>query len=309
MLFTQAGKKGKARDGLIREFSMKRLAALFSLLVIIGAGLFLVWPRPRQGGDGGTGTAQQQVANHDPRALSDAEQAAFLPLVCGGASGPGGGFAHQCTSLPGYPSQDYGGAGLGLGITLQSVVYGHLTSADADEAYVTYAGSFEPHATNFGGGILFTGGPGAWRLKAWYPGGQAEHCVSLTPTGRAKFVCRYGYEGQGEADSLLAVVNLPPPSGEKPAILSANDLRGTLDPNANCQHLPPGQAVLLSIDSLSPAAGGAAAGITYVSADDAKAACAAHDFANAPVKKASLALRWAGGSMKISPDMNFAPVQ
>jgi hypothetical protein len=294
------------------EFSMTRLAALFSLLVIIGAGLFLFWPRPHQGG-GGTGPApqqqQQQAANHDPRALTSAEQAAFLPLVCGGATGPGGGFAHQCTSLPGYPTQDYGGAGLGLGITLQSVVAGHLTGEDADEAYVTYTGSFEPHVTNFGGGILFTGGPGAWKLKGWHPGGQADHCVSLNPTGRAKFVCRYGYEGQGEADSLLTVENLPPPSGEKPAILSASDLRGTVNPNGNCEHLPPGEAVLLSIDSLSPAAGGAQAGVTYVGAAEAKTACAAHNFANAPVKKATLALHWSGGAMKISPDLDFAAAQ
>ncbi len=289
---------------------MKRLATLFSLLVIIGAGLFLFWPRSQQGGDGGSGTAPQpRAANHDPRALTDAEQAAFLPLVCGGASGPGGGFAHQCTSLPGYPEQDYGGAGLGLGITLKSVVYGHLTSADADEAYVTYTGSFEPHVTNFGGGILFTGGAGAWRLKGWYPGGQADHCVSLNPTGRAKFVCLSGWEGQGEADSLLAVVNLPPPSGEKPAILSASDLRGTLAPNANCARLAPGEAVLLSIDSLSPASGGASAGITYVSAGDAKTACAAQNFANAPTRKATLALAWKGGRLSISPDLNFAPAQ
>lgn len=287
---------------------MTRLAALFSLLVIIGAGLFLFWPHPQQAGGGATGTAPQaRAVNLAPRALSDAEQAAFLPLVCAGASGPGGGFAHQCASLPGYPAQDYGGAGLGLGITLQNVVYGHLTSADADEAYVTYTGSFEPHVTNFGGGILFTGGPGAWKLQGWYPGGQAAHCVSLNPTGRAKFVCLYGYEGQGEADSLLAVETLPPPTGEKPAILEARDLRGTMNPNANCAHLPPGEAVLLSIDSLGPAQDGAEAGISYVSAGDAKAACAANSFANAPVKKAVLALRWKDGGMKISSGLNFAP--
>lgn len=295
---------------------MRRLATLFSLLVIIGAGLFLFWPRGQQGGGAGGGgdagqvaQTQQAVANHDPRALSEAEQTAFLPLVCGGASGAGGGFAHQCTSLPGYPSQDYGGAGLGLGITLKSVIYGHLTGADADDAYVTYTGSFEPHVTNFGGGILFTGGPGHWKLKAWYPGGQAAHCVSLNPTGRAKFVCLYGYEGQGEVDSLLTLVNLPPPSGEKPAILDASDLRGTMNPNANCVHLPPGDAVLLSIDSLGPAKDGAEAGISYVSAGDAKTACAANNFANAPVKTATLALRWNGSSTKISPDFSFAPAQ
>ena len=285
---------------------MKRLATLFSLLAIIGGGLLLLWPHPRPGGTAGQ-TAPQPAANHGPRALSGAEQAAFLPLVCGGASGPGGGFAHQCTTLPGYPSQDYGGAGLGLGITLQSVIYGHLTSADANDAYVTYAGSFESLATNLGGGILFAGGPGHWTLKGWYPGGQAGHCVSLNPDGRAKFLCLYSGEEQGEADSLLTVQNLPPPEGEKPALLRAADLRGTMNPNGNCQNRSGDEAVLLAISGLRPAPGGAQAEMAYVSGKDAQAACLAQSFATAPVKQAMLALRWNGRDVTLSPDLNFAP--
>ena len=284
---------------------MRRLATLFSLLIIIGAGLFLFWPHGQQGGKGQM--TQQPVANHGPHALSGAEQVAFLPLVCGGASGGGGGFAHQCTTLPGYPSQDYGGAGLGLGITLKSVIYGHLISADADDAYVTYAGSFESLATNMGGGILFTGGPGHWKLKGWYPGGQAEHCVSLNPAGRAKFLCLYSGQEQGEADSLLTVQTLPPPSGEKPALLRAADLRGTVNPNGNCQNLGGGEAVLLSISGLRPTPGGAEAEISYVSVGDAQTACAANNFAHAPVKNAALALHWNGSSIEASPALNFAP--
>ena len=286
---------------------MKRVATLFSLLVMIGVGLVLFWPRhPHGGGDIGQ-PMQQPVANHDPRALTGAEQAAFLPLVCGGASGPGGGFAQQCATLPGYPSQDYGGAGLGLGLTLQSVIYGHLTGADANDAYVTYTASFESLATNLGGGMLLSGGPGHWKLKAWYPGGQAGHCVSLNPTGRAKFLCLYGGQEQGEEDSLLTVQNLPPPSGEKPALLRAADLRGTVNPNGNCQNRSGDEAVLLAITSLRPAKDGASAEVSYVSADDARAACLAQSFAKAPVKKAALALRWNGNAMKLSPDFNFAP--
>ena len=279
---------------------MKRLATLFSLLVIIGAGLLLFWPHhPQSGGE--------QAANHGPRALTGAEQAAFLPLVCGGASGPGGGFAHECATLKGYPSQDYGGAGLGLGLTLQSVIYGHLTGADADDAYVSYAGSFESLATNLGGGILFTGGQGHWRLKAWYPGGQAGHCVSLNPMGRAKFICLYSGQEQGEADSLLTVQNLPPPTGQKPALLRAADLRGTVNPNGNCQNRSGDEAVLLAVGDLRPATGGASAEISYVRADDARAACLVQNFAKAPVEQAALALRWNGSALTMSPAFNFAP--
>lgn len=293
---------------------MKRLAALFSLVVIIAAGLFLFLPHQNQpGGSAGQGGSTQALPtpaaaeNHNPRALSAAEQAAFLPLVCGGASGAGGGYAHQCASLPGYPTQDYGGAGLGLGITLKSVVIGHLTSATADEAYVTYAGSFEPHVNNFGGGILFVRAADHWQLKGWYPGGQAAHFVSLVPTGRAKFVCLYSDEAQGEADSRLSLLSLPPPGGEKPAVLAARDLRGTMTPNANCQGLEDGEAVALGIDGLTPAEDGASATLSYVSAKDAKRACAAGQFATAPVSKTTLALRWTGTALKISPNLHLAP--
>ncbi|WP_298214655.1 hypothetical protein [Acidocella sp.] len=285
---------------------MRRLAALFSLLVIIAAGAFLLWPRGQGGGEekhpgGGPPPA---AANHDPRPLTAAEQAAFLPLVCAGAGGPAQGFAHQCASLPGYPSQDYGGAGLGLGISLDTVILGHLTSAGADEAYVTYEGSFEPHATNFGGGILFRRGPQGWRRQGWYPGGQADRCVSLNPTGQAVFLCLTSWEGQGEADSAVTQETLPP--GQTRHVLSASDLRGTLDPNANCQTLGAGRAVLLAIENLAPVPGGALAHIVYVSASDAKTACAAHDFPSAPERKAALDLRWNGKSVSVSPELAFA---
>lgn len=281
---------------------MKRFAALVSTLIIICILGFLAWSGhspTRQT------SAQNQSLNLPPRPLTSAEQTAFLPLVCSKATGPGGGFAHQCESLPGYPSSDYGGAGLGLGITLQDIVFGHLTSATSDEAYVTYSGSFEPHASNYGGGILFIKDAGHWQLKAWYPGGQANECVLLTPAGRARFVCLSSWEGQGEADSSLTLTTLPPPQGSHHTLLSASDLRDTLTPNANCQGLQPGRDVLLEIDSLAPAPDGAEAKISYVSAMAAQTACTASQFPNAPVSTATLALRWHDGQIKITPALHF----
>lgn len=282
---------------------MKRFAALVSALIIVGIVAVLIWSgRPSESGAPTPG----QSPNLAPHALAPAAESDFLKLVCGQASGPGGGYAHQCQSLPGYPSADYGGAGLGLGITLQSVAYGHFTSATANEAYVTYAGNFEPHVNNYGGGILFTKETEGWKLKAWYPGGQANHCVLLTPTGRARFVCLDSWEGQGEADSSLALTTLPPPLGSHPTLISASDLRNTLNPNANCQTLQPGQAILLSIDSLFPAPDGAKAEISYVSATTAQSSCAASRLASAPLTHATLTLHWQDGHIHITPTMDFA---
>lgn len=281
---------------------MKRFIVL--VLVALGVLAFLVWTGklPEMSWPN---ASQDQSLNLAPRALTSAEQTTFLSLTCGGATGAGGGYAHQCTSLTGYPSSDYGGAGLGLGITLQSVIYGHLTSASANEAYVTYAGSFEPHASNYGGGILFTKDASGWRLKKWQPGGQASSCVLLTPTGRARFVCLNSWEGQGEADSHLTLTTLPPPSGNAPTLLSARDLRDTMTPNANCQTWQPDKNILLSINTLMPTPKGAEAEISYVSAKMAQTACRAGQFANAPVTTAAITLKWQDDQLKIAPALNF----
>lgn len=296
-------KRAKRSPNLPWKVTMKRFAALVSALMIVGIVAVLVWSgRPSDSG----APSLLQSPNLAPRPLDPVAQSDFLKLVCGQASGPAGGYAHQCQSLPGYPSADYGGAGLGLGITLQSVAYGHFTSATANEAYVTYAGNFEPHANNYGGGILFTKKTGGWTLKAWYPGGQASHCVLLTPTGRARFVCLNSWEGQGEADSNLTVTTLPPPLGNHPTLISASDLRDTLNPNANCQTLQPGQAILLSIDSLSPAPDGAKAEISFVSAATAQTKCASSSLASAPLTHATLTLHWQNDHIHITPLMDFA---
>lgn len=281
---------------------MKRLVIIVAALVI--ALVIALVARPFHAP---TSTAEQAL-NIAPRPLSNAQQAAFLPLVCAKATGPSGIYAHQCASLPGYPSTDYGGAGLGLGISLQNVIFGHLSNADADEAYVTYAGNFEPHADNYGGGILFTKDAGTWKLKAWYPGGQANSCVLLTPKGRAHFICVNEWEGQGEVDTSLTLTTLPPRQGDRPALLKAKDLRDTMNPNANCQGVLPGQNILLSIKALEPSADGAKATIAYVSAATAQSACAASQFANAKPIIGTLDLHWHDGHIAITPKLDFAPV-
>lgn len=283
---------------------MKRLASLVSALAVIGVLAVLAW----SGHFSGLGTSsspQDQSLNLAPQALTSAEQTAFLSLVCTNPSGPAEGYAHQCDALKGYPSSDYGGAGLGLGITLQSVIYGHLTTATANEAYVTYAGSFEPHASNYGGGILFAKATDGWQLKGWYPGGQAGSCVVLTPKGRAHFVCLNGWEGQGEADSRLVLATLPPRQSDASAVLSARDLRETMTPNANCQTLQPGQGILLAISNLKPAPSGATAQINYVSAQTAQTACATSQLANAATTTQTLTLHWHDDHLTITPVLDF----
>lgn len=287
---------------------MKRILYLIVLLVL-AAGAYWVWPRAHELAlaPHSAPVPAPVAANHDARALTSAEQAAFLPLVCGGASAGTEGFAHDCTSLPGYPSADYGGAGTGLGISLSSVVIGHLSSPTADEAYVSYEGSFEPHVNNFGGGILFAAnGKGGWTLEKWVPGAALDGCLSLNPQGRAKMLCLRGSSGQGETDTALVVLNIPDTTG--PTVLNASDLRETLNPNANCGlRRSVDQEVLLGIKSIARSDEGYVAQIDYVPAAVAEAACKVKKFGSAPVSQAELHLRWDGQALHITPIRNFAP--
>lgn len=276
---------------------MKRLAALFSAVVI--ALIILVLTRPHQTM---THPPAPVPVNFNPRPLTTAEQTTFLKLACPHATGAADGYAHGCSSLPDYPAPLMGTK---LAITLQSVIYGHLTNATQDEAYVTYAGSFEPHVTNYGGGILFTGGPGHWVLKAWYPGGQASQCVVLNPTGEARFVCLTGGEDQGDAVRTLTLGPVPPPQSAPRILLSANDLRATMTPNANCQGLQPDENILLNITHLRPAPDGARVDLSYVPAATAQAACLANRFASAPVRVIAVALHWQDGKLSFTPHLKF----
>lgn len=268
---------------------MKRfLLPVLVIIAVIVAGV-VFWPH-----------SAPSVANTDPRALTAAEQAIFLPQACAGASAGSGGFAQNCASLPGYPSKDYGGAGLGggLGITLTSVAYGNFLTGD--EAYVSYQGSFESHATNFGGGVLFSRNSGTWELSAWYPGYSLDGCVSLTPTGEAQYACVRGSSGQGETDTALVKG-----VASYTVLLKASDLRGTMDPEANCKLRHAGQDVLLSIDSLTRTE----VTIEEVPAAVADSACAAHHFADAPVTKTTLPLTWDGTTLHLPAGLNFAPAE
>ncbi|WP_297368289.1 hypothetical protein [Acidocella sp.] len=277
---------------------MRRIILLI-LAVLVGGGGYLaarawLFPPP------------DSVANQDVRPLTSAEQARFLPLVCAGASAGSDGYAHNCASLPGYPSDDYGGAGLGLGITLTSITEGQLTGTGRLEAYVSYLGSFEPHVTNFGGGILFSAnGQGAWTLDKWFPGANLDGCLSLSPQGRARFLCLEGYTGQGETDTSLMVMQV---ASAAKTVLAAADLRATLTPDGNCGQLTaPTQAVLLGLTGLRRTASGVSVQASYVPAGTAAKACAAHDFAAAPTQTATLTLVPAGDGFTISPTLDFAP--
>jgi len=274
---------------------MKRLLLLLAVLAVVAAAAVALWPH--------TPTAATGQNNTDPRPLSATEQAAFLPLVCGGAGAGSGGYAHSCTSLPGYPSSDYGGAGTGLGITLTSVAYGNFTGGD--EAYVSYQGSFEPHATNFGGGLLFARNGTGWTLSGWQPGNSMDNCLVVNRQGTTPFLCARGSTGQGETDTLLGVWRANSASPVR-TLVTATDLRGTMNPNANCASVKPGQAVLVEIDGVSREGDALSAEADYIPGSLVQPLCAAHEFGAATPITLYLPVSAGAASVQMPAGISFA---
>ncbi|HWA30727.1 MAG TPA: hypothetical protein VG867_06505 [Rhizomicrobium sp.] len=245
--------------------------------------------------------------DHDSRVLRAAEQTVFFPLVCKKR-------IHRkdnnCAGVIGLPG--YAGDGA-TSLTLDAVAYGAFTRPGADQAYVTYDASFEPHADNFGGGILFERRGGQWHLVHWYPGGQMETCVALPPEATQRMLCLSGYTGMGETDSSVWIDRVVP--GDKlssAAVLKAQDDREVGDgaDTAECSRRnSPKDAVLLSIDDLkrSNAPGVlAVAKITYVTARDANAACRAGRFENAKETNGVVRFHFAHGKAVAQTPANFA---
>jgi hypothetical protein len=234
-----------------------------------------------------SGLAGAADADHDSRKLTAAEQRIFFPLVC---SRPA---RHDknanCAKVLGYsddaPAVATDGA---VSLDLAAIAYGAFSHAGADQAYVTYGASFEPHANNFGGGILFERQMAHWRLVRWYSGGQRDPCIALPAAGGVlKHLCLSYWTGSGETDASIRVDGLPSPDADAgTAMLAAQDVReAEMGDQSNYQCTltrAPSEGILLSIDDLrrSRVPGVLAeAHVTYAAPHDVAAACRRNAFA------------------------------
>jgi hypothetical protein len=235
------------------------------------------------------GAARAAGDDHDSRRLTLGEQRAFFPLVC--AHPVAHDKTNNCARVRGYPDTAPVPAGPSS-ITLDAIAYGAFTRAGADEAYVTYGASFEPHSADFGGGILFARDAGGWRLVRWYRGGRMHPCFAPPAEGGVqKMLCMTVYTGMGETDATIWLVGLPHGEGalyggDGAAVLSAQDDRqiGAGAQNDSQCTLPrePSEAILLGIHdfSRSRAPGTLAqARVTYAAPRDVAQACHRGTFA------------------------------
>lgn len=182
------------------------------------------------------GVASAASDDHDPHNLTKSERATFYPLVCRNATVAESG--HHCSALIGYPR-----APAVQDLDLTAIAYGSYSAAGARQAYVTYSTMLEPHAHNFGGGILFERS-GGWKLVRWYPGGQMDRCVAIPAGGKQRMLCLWSFLQEGEISTELHVVTVASSNDDRAranavrVLLSVDDPRGGpsfLMPSGNAQ--------------------------------------------------------------------------
>ena len=87
---------------------------------------------------------------------------------------------------------------------------------------VNYASNCEPHATDFGGSVLFEQKDGATTFKGYQPGFQVNDCITVARNEKQdRLICITGHVGQGHLES--GVVEM----------MFARDFSGTIDVSLN----------------------------------------------------------------------------
>ena len=244
--------------------------------------------------------------SHDSHRLSASETAEFLPVVCRRPSKTKGGVT--CDSRIGT---DESSSPPGASLSLNSIAYGGFTNAGEREAYISYTSDFEPHAMDFGGGILLRRAREAWKVVAWIPGGQQETCVAVPGSGPQGMLCLQGWTGMGETDSSVWInhVRLPGTGNQDTGILKAEDGREAANPKYYCDMIVPTHlAMLLSIDDLtrSPEQGTlAVSNITYATAPDVARACKRGDLKHVETKTGRVRYSWNGNGVTAAAPVEF----
>lgn len=133
------------------------------------------------------------------KASKDKASAADRPLLatfCDSANIKGS----ACTNAKGYRS------GRRCDVKLTPDRHGGKFLADGTTLLVVnYESGCEPHASNFGGAVIFEQKDGATSFRGYQPGFQANDCIVLARNEKQdRLICITGYLGQGHLESGVA---------------------------------------------------------------------------------------------------------
>ncbi len=255
--------------------------------------------------------ATAPASSHDSHPLSTRELATFLPGVC----------RHPLRAKKEFSCEAFIGYGgdpappRGTTLSLDAVAYASFTRPGEREAYLSYASDFEPHANNFGGGIVLRRSGEAWKVVAWFPGGQMKNCMAVPGIAPQRMLCLDGYEGMGEMDSSVWIKQVRPAGGDghkDTGVLKAQDGREAENAKYYCgPAVRTHTAMLLSIDDLKRSTDEGAfavSNIIYAAAPDVARACQRGDLQSVVTRSAKVRYRWTGNRIAVQAPVAFAEV-
>ncbi|MGJ4901109.1 hypothetical protein ACQR0V_06035 [Bradyrhizobium sp. HKCCYLS2058] len=133
---------------------------------------------------------------------------ALLSLFCA----PGAIAGTTCKRARSYPDSE----GRRCDVTLKPErQQGRFLASSDPLLVVSYGSGCEPHATDFGGAVVFEQVGGAYKFRGFQPGMQVNECVISTTRNEAQdvLVCLTGHMGQGVVETGVARVGFANASG------------------------------------------------------------------------------------------------
>ncbi|XUM19940.1 hypothetical protein ACRAVF_20030 [Bradyrhizobium oligotrophicum S58] len=143
---------------------------------------------------------------------------------------------------------------------------------------VTYESGCEPHATDFGGSVVFDQVGGAYKFRGYQPGMQVDECVIAAGSeAQDVLVCLTGHMGQGVVETGVARVGFASTSGGSiemsyDFLLRAEDTTGAYLTNiVDCSE----QLKYFDLSKLAagPSPGTVVAGVRYADRETIETAC------------------------------------
>ncbi|CCD92944.1 exported hypothetical protein [Bradyrhizobium sp. ORS 375] len=125
---------------------------------------------------------------------------ALLSLFCAPKAIAGS----TCKQARSYPNANGRRCDVKLGAQRQQ---GRFVASGKPVLIVSYGSECEPHATDFGGSVLFEQDGGGYVFRGYQPGMQVDECVIAGQAdGRDVLVCLTGHMGQGFLETGVARV-------------------------------------------------------------------------------------------------------
>ena len=155
----------------------------------------------------------------------------ILPLIC-----KAGTISGQTCVAKNYPN----GENCELELS-KSRAEGRFLNDGKNYLIVVYTSDCEPHASNWGGSVIFENDKGKLKFEGYFPGLVAQNCMTAKDSrNRDKLICETGWLGQGYLSTSISEIILSRAETHKieftfEDLIRAEDTTGARGTNtANC---------------------------------------------------------------------------